>query len=115
MSDMPRALREVSLGFRRQRKELKVSFPGGSIGITTGLYDTEGQSVTVIGISADGETLRGDPQWWAHWGPTDARGGGVRLIQHPHYAVGVGLCEICGHYGEDCTGEPKPVEPEDCA
>ena len=23
----------------------------------------------------------------------------------PHKAVGVGKCWVCGHYGEDCTGE----------
>jgi hypothetical protein len=98
-------IKEISKGYPRQRKELKITFPGGIVDITCGLFDREGREVTHVSVSADGDRYAGDPQHWAYWGDVSARGGGVRIIRHEHEKHGPGLCPICGHYGDDCTGK----------
>jgi hypothetical protein len=34
----------------------------------------------------------------------------VQQIDGPHAPVKLGLCPVCGHYGEDCHGEPRKDE-----
>ncbi len=104
-------MKTVTIGYpRQQRKALKVEFPGGMVTVTTGLTNRKGEPVVNVSVSADSDQFSGEPQHWAHWGETTARGGGVRIIQHPHNKVPYGKCPICRHYGEDCTGDPAVIE-----
>lgn len=32
----------------------------------------------------------------------------VKQVSGPHPQVLHGLCPVCGHYGEDCTGDENP-------
>jgi hypothetical protein len=76
-----RHIKEISIGYPRQRKEIKITFPGGMVNVECGLTNLEGHPVVRVGVSADGDRYAGDPKWWAHWGDTDIRGGGCRIIK----------------------------------
>lgn len=73
--------KEISIGYGRQRKDIKITFPGGIVNITTGLRSRHGREVVNVSVSADGDRYAGDPQWWAKWGEIDKRGGGCRIIK----------------------------------
>ena len=74
-------VKEISIGYPRQRKELKVTFPGGIVNITTGVENRNGQKVVHISVSANGDRFAGEPQWWVKWGKVDETGAGCRIIQ----------------------------------
>ncbi len=73
--------KEISIGYPRQRKAVKITFPGGIVHVTTGLTDRNGRNVVNVSVSADGDRYTGDPEWWAKWGDVDERGGACRIIQ----------------------------------
>ena len=35
--------------------------------------------LTRVDVMADGDRYAGDPEWWAKWGSTDKKGGGVLI------------------------------------
>jgi len=73
--------KEISIGYGRQRKALKITFPGGIVHVTTGLLNARGSRVVNVSVSADGDRYSGDPEWWSKWGKIDESGGGCRIIQ----------------------------------
>jgi hypothetical protein len=73
--------KEISIGYGRQRKGLKITFPGGIVHVTTGLTNARGRGLVHVSVSADGDRYSGDPEWWAKWGKLDETGAGCRIIQ----------------------------------
>jgi hypothetical protein len=73
--------KEISIGYGRQRKALKITFPGGIVHVTTGLVNVRGREVVHVSVSADSARFAGNPEWWAKWGKVDESGGGCRIIQ----------------------------------
>jgi len=80
---------------------MRFELMGDGLGSPT---DTEDRPVIYVSVSANGDRHAENLEWWAHWGKTSAKGGGLLIIQHPHEKILHGKCPICGHYGERPSG-----------
>lgn len=76
-------MKRISITNRSRDRDLHIEVPGAIISIRTRLSDTDGNPVTSISVSADGDRYAEEPEWWVNNKYGDA-GATLRIVQTPH-------------------------------
>lgn len=73
-------MRRINISPKARDKLVHIEFPGGLINIHLGLTNSDGQDVTHISISADGDRYAGNPEYWVN-GEHGNAGLGLRIVK----------------------------------